>query len=103
MSLQDRMIRDLKTILNPNKFAINVDIDGGDRIQGIFDSDYLGEDILGQTVSTEDPKLLIRTSDIESQGLTKRSKLRLNGETYYIKNIQKGSDGLTNLTLSKDA
>jgi len=101
MSLNTVIKNDLANVLNDWD---EIEVVGGEKtIKGMYDSTYLGQDIFGQTVETESPRLLITKTDFIDQHIAHGSIIKLpNGETYKVNAIHVGSDELVELVLGEN-
>jgi hypothetical protein len=97
--------KDLDTFFNTNHFAQEFEVIGiGNIIKGIFQSPFLGMDMLGQMVNTEHTSLTIKSSDVVANNLKRKVRLRkmLDNSIWQIKEQQNDSTGVTTLILGED-
>jgi hypothetical protein len=97
--------KDLDLFLDEKHFAKTFEVVGvGNIITGIFQSPYLGQDMLGQMVSTEHTTLTVKTSDVIANGMKRKTKLRMMSDNsiWQIKERHDDSTGITLLILGVD-
>lgn len=90
---------DLDVFFRIDDFAIEAEYKNN-TIKVIFDKDYKAVSVHDGEVGSFGPVVTCKTSDV--QGIIPGDELKINGTSYYVKDIQPDDSGLTILPVSSD-